>query len=166
MLMPPVDAKRDTKNLYSETVESPPVQSGFSDQPQTPSEEQEAISLEDIDAMEPRQFEEWCLKRLQLAGYRVSRTPKSWDCGADGLAESENGDKSIIIQCKHTQTETSCGEDAVHEVLAARQAYDRPDADLHAVTNAKAFVPAARKLAAKEGVKLIARDELLGWPFP
>ena len=53
----------------------------------------------------------------------------------------------------------------VEEVLAAKLAYDKPGAYLHAITNAKAFSPAAQKRAAKEGVKLISRNELLTWPF-
>ncbi len=165
MLMPPVDAKKDAENLYSETVASKPAQGGFSDQPQAPFEGQETFTLDDIDAMEPVQFEDWCLGRLKMAGYKINKTPKSWDRGADGIAKSVTSDKSIIIQCKHIQTETSCGEDAVEELLAARQAYDRPEAELHAITNSKAFSPAARERATKEGVKLIARSDLFNWPF-
>jgi restriction endonuclease Mrr len=163
MLMPPVDAKRDAENLYSEIVETELGQPGFSDQLQAPFEGQCDFTLDDVDVMEPIQFEDWCLGRLKAAGYKINKTPKSWDCGADGIAENAATGKVIIIQCKHIQTGSSCGENAIEELLLAKQAYDRSEAELHVLTNAKSFTPSAQARADKESVKLIAREELLNW---
>jgi superfamily II DNA or RNA helicase len=162
MLMPPVDRERDTQDLYSETVGNQP--SDASDNGRSAFEPSDRLTLEDIDAMDPLHFEGWCLRRLRRAGFSVKRTPKSWDCGADGIAQDPESGKSIIIQCKHTQADTSCGESAIHDLLRAKSAYQIQAADLHAVTNANGFTASAQDIARKEGVVLVSRADILSWP--
>ncbi len=164
MLIPPVDQARDTDELYSATVEQRSDAEEVDGCGEKTSGSAVILTLDDIDTMEPLQFENWCLGKLKSAGFAVSKTPKSWDCGADGLAEHRQTGECIIIQCKHTQTNVPCSDHAVHELLAARKAYDRPDAILCAVTNATAFSAGARALAEIEGVRLVWRNSLLGWP--
>ena len=114
--------------------------------------------------MEPLQFGTWVLRRLRDRGYRVSRTPRSHDSGADGIATHARTGKRIIIQCKHTQGDALCTEAAVLDLLRARSAYQAEKDILVAITNAKAFKRSALDMAEKSGVILIDRRGLETWP--
>ena len=116
----------------------------------------------DVDLLEPEAFEEWVLGELRAAGYDTWGTPRTGDLGADGLAVSRAGDEqhTIVLQCKHTQPDATCGPSAVEEVLRSVPAYEdamvgnpRP----MVVTNAAGFTRDAKLLARQKDVQLIAR---------
>jgi len=107
--------------------------------------------------MEPEEFEAWVLGRLRKLGYLTNRTPRSWDAGADGLAQAPPGSglPNLLIQCKHTQGRAALGLDAVSELLRAKSAYAMGDnCRLLVVTNAQHFSASAQR-AATEGKVLL-----------
>jgi len=164
MLLPPVDVSQDTQTLFNETIFETEIRDGFEDISQKEPDWSRDIQLEDIDAMAPLDFENWCLRRLQDRGFLVHKTPTAWDCGADGIAENPNTGFTIIIQCKHIQTGQACTEEAVNDLIRARAAYKKETAVLHAITNAPKFSASAVKIAAREGIVLIDRNSLRTWP--
>ena len=118
----------------------------------------------DIDLLEPEAFEAWVLRQLAEAGYDTRRTPRSGDRGADGLALSVmGGDKhTVVVQCKHTQPDATCGRAAVEEVLRAISQYEiRGNPISMVVTNAADFTADAKRLARRENVRLVDRRNLL-----
>ena len=159
MLLPPVNRNQDAATLYRGTIEGEKTEP-----PGGVDGSSEEVNLDDIDTMEPVQFENWVLSRLKSYGFKVNKTPKSWDCGADGLAVHPKTGRSHIIQCKHLQTGNHCDDKAIEELLRAKEAYDKPNADLYVVTNSSGFTKAARNMAEEFSVKLVARDSLINWP--
>ena len=154
VLAPTAATKEDVGALYRTTMMEARGSDAASD-----------VALDQIDMMEPEAFEEWVLGELAKAGYDTRKTPRSGDCGADGLAISGTGRQhTIVVQCKHTQQQDAkCGRTAVEEVLRSITAYEdaivgepRP----MVVTNAAGFTNDAMLLAKREGVRLIARDGL------
>ena len=156
VLAPPGGTSADTENLFNETVSSDDEGEGY-----------ESINLDDIDLLEPLNFEVLVLEQLRKNGYEVQSTPTSGDCGADGLALSPEGSgmPSFIIQCKHTQTKNACSENAVKEVLCSIDAYHHISQVLTpiVITNARDFTRTAKTIAASNGVRLIGRQELVAW---
>ncbi len=155
MLMPPIDPQ-DTANLYGQTVGT---DSSSSDLPSDNS-----VLLDDIDAMEPIQFENWVLEQLKKNGFEISRTPRSYDGGGDGIAKSRRTGSKLIIQCKHTQSNTLCDEAAVTDLVRARTAYGGEGRKYLAITNARDFSKRAHKMAAEEKIRLVSRADLGSWP--
>ncbi len=155
VLAPPAPTDEDTENLFKETVDS--EEQGDEDQ------------LKAIDVMEPEAFEMWILKQLAGKGYTVQRTPRSWDCGADGLAFAPEGSEKpdLILQCKHTQSNRACGAEAVKEVLSAVDSYARNGRIFQpvVVTNSPKFSDDASTLAGEKGVQLISRSQLCRLPY-
>ena len=116
-----------------------------------------------FDLLEPPKFEEWVLWQLGKSGYNTRCTPRSGDRGADGLAVSPVGDKqhTIIVQCKHTQPDATCGRAAVEEVLRAIPHYEIRGTPIPmVVTNAANFSAEAKRLAREKGVRLVDRRNL------
>ncbi len=157
VLAPTAATKEDVSNLYQTTMtEARDSASG----PPHP------VDRTNIDQLEPEAFEAWVLRQLQIAGYDTRRTPRSRDCGADGLAVScAGGDQhTIVVQCKHTQQQDAkCGPKAVEEVLHSLPAYEeaiRGDVRPMVVTNGAGFTAAAKRLAAVNCVRLVDRNNL------
>lgn len=117
----------------------------------------------DWSVADPLIFELWVLEELQGAGFRVARTPRSGDGGADGIAWATPGSKikALVIQCKHVQGNRKVGSTAVREVHRALTAYSLADGAVGVVvTNANGFTVGARSLASRLGVRLVAQNEL------
>jgi Helicase conserved C-terminal domain/Restriction endonuclease len=71
----------------------------------------EPADLNEIDRMEPQQFERWALLRMAPLGYVSDRTPCSHDSGADGVMMHRETKHRAIVQCKLRQNETRlCGD--------------------------------------------------------
>jgi HJR/Mrr/RecB family endonuclease len=120
--------------------------------------------IEEIDLMDPIAFERWALSRCVALGWKASRTPKSYDGGADGVLVHRITNARAIVQCKHKQNdEDTCGPEAIDELLRARANYDA-SARLFVLTNAGRFARTAQERAEKHGVSLIGRSELIHWP--
>ena len=143
MLMPPTSPE-DTKYLFEQTVGSGDIKS---------------IDLDTIDSMEPIEFENWVLAKLKDAGHRVNKTPKSHDCGADGIVYHRISGNPYIIQCKHTQSTTS-PDSAIEDLLRAKECYALNNPSLIAITNAISFGKSASSKAGHSGIRLVCRDDL------
>lgn len=156
MLMPPVEEKADSKNLFGQTIGQTSDDDTTNDSAET--------TLEKIDVMEPLQFEDWVLEKLNENGFDVCRTPPSHDHGADGTAISKATGTKLIIQCKHIQRDALCDETAVEDLLRAKPSYQGDTLVYLAVTNARGFSRKAKRIASKENIRLIARNELRSWP--
>jgi HJR/Mrr/RecB family endonuclease len=142
--------------LYSATVGAAPIS------PNRREAGDPDVSIEEIDRMEPKAFEDWVLQRAQRLGYRSNRTPVTGDAGADGIIVHAAGER-IFVQCKHRQPETRCDDEAIIDLLKARESYDGSDR-LIAITNAAGFTTKAKERADRFGVILIARDRVAAWP--
>ncbi len=117
-----------------------------------------AASLDEIDRMDPIQFEHWVLKRLAFQGFNVQETPRSGDGGADGILMHCNTGITIIVQCKHRQRE-KCDDMPIDELLRARTRYDLPEAGLMAVSNMD-FTIKAKTRAQQYGITLTGREKI------
>src|SRR5205085_19477 len=80
-----------------------------------------------------------------------------------GLSRWSDAQCARDVQCKHRQPETRCDDEAIIDLLKARQSYDGSDR-LIAVTNAAGFTAKAKERADRFGVILIARDRVTAWP--
>lgn len=120
----------------------------------------------DIELMEPREFEDWILRKLRDGGLRVERTPVAWDGGADGVAYP-SGEQSNpwIIQCKHTQyPDNPCDDRCINDLEKAKDFYiNIENPRLFAITNAKTFSEKAKKRAEELNIYLIYRNLLIDW---
>ena len=123
----------------------------------------DAGGVEDIDILEPKAFERWVLEQLKTAGYRTALTPETGDGGADGIASWTAGTAAhtLIVQCKHMQSDRHCGADAVDEAVRATGRYptESPAVPM-VVTNARGYTPAAVAAAEKKGAILVDRGTL------
>lgn len=95
----------------------------------------------------------------------MRRTPQTRDEGADGFAifRSDDGEHTLVLQCKHTQSGGNCNRLAIEQVLRSIPAYAdiiRGEALPMVVTNAAGFTKDAMELATQKGVRLISRDGL------
>ena len=154
MLVAPVDFQNDRDNLFEETIQTA----------KGPDDESDLyrINIEEVDAMEPIQFEEWVISLLKDHKYHVSRTPKSHDGGADVIARKNNND--YIIQCKHTGNQNNiCDEEATKDLIRAKTNYKMESAGLIAVTNAKGYSVEAKKDSKDHAITLIDRNNLPTW---
>ncbi|SEA68425.1 Superfamily II DNA or RNA helicase, SNF2 family [Desulfuromusa kysingii] len=156
VLAPPGGSSADVVDLFNETINEESVSSGGL-----------KFGLPEIDLLEPLAFEDLVINQLHLNGYQAQRTPLSGDCGADVVVKGllEAGEPSFVIQCKHTQTQNYCSESAVQEILNSLPAYRHISEQLIplVVTNARGFTNRAIALSRAHGVRLIGRDEIVGW---
>ncbi len=164
MLIPPVNKDRDAQDLYEGTVvHKEPANDGRSDVDQARFEVDTELTPEDIDCLEPVEFERWVIRRLRQLGLRAQPTQRSWDGGADAIGEIPESGLEFIIQCKHTQSRGSMDKSPIEDLARARESYDKPDARLFAVTNAPSYTPEATAMAQEIGATLVSRDQLFTW---
>lgn len=113
--------------------------------------------IEEIDAMDGLDFEEYAARLLRENGFTlVELTKKTGDFGADIIVEKD-GEK-IAVQCKRQST--SVGVKAVQEVKASERVYSCARSAV--LTNA-GFTAQAVKLADENGVWLWGREVLAGF---
>ncbi len=149
VLVPPI-SPGDEASLFRDTVGVQSRSDG------------EVNSLDEIDRMTARQFEDWVLRQLCAKGWRVNRTPVTGDGGADGILYDPSGNPAIV-QLKHRQCDSRCSDEPIDDLLRARKAYTMPTATLFAVTNAKGYSAKAVERADRHGVTLICRVNLISW---
>ena len=111
--------------------------------------------IADVDRMDGRSFEEYLGVLFRRLGYSAEVTPYSGDYGAD-LVIKRDGAREVVQAKRSTR---AVGPRAVQEVVAARAHCGCQGAVV--VTNST-FTPAARRLAADNGVKLWERRDLVG----
>ncbi|MEN6550769.1 MAG: restriction endonuclease [Candidatus Cryosericum sp.] len=111
-------------------------------------------TIRSIDAMSGDEFEAFLCTMFAHEGYRVQRVGASHDFGADLLLHSRHG--RIAVQAKRYDAAVGIG--AVQEVLGAIQYYQAERGIV--VTNSR-FTPSATKLAARSGIELWDREQLI-----
>ena len=125
--------------------------------------------ITDIDAVIGDVFEQIIADLYNtMDGYKAEKTPATNDDGADVVAIYSANNTGLLIQCKHTETpdKTTMSKKPIQEITAAIKSYEnRPQYrgikfTPLVITNAMRFSDGAAKLAAQNGVKLIARGEL------
>jgi hypothetical protein len=152
MFLPPVNLK-DDQNWFAENLGRKLSETHV-----------DPADIEDIDLMDPIAFERWALSRCISLGWEASRTPKSYDGGADGVLVHRMTNARAIVQCKHKQNDKDvCGPEAIDDLLRARAGYDA-SARLFVLTNAEKFARTTKERAEKYSVTLIGRTDLPLWP--
>jgi hypothetical protein len=112
------------------------------------------ISIQEIDAMDPFNFELLLGMIFETQGFRIRETPKTGDQGADVLLEKAG--EATVVQAKlysHPVSNT-----AVQEAVAAKAHFNCHYA---MVATNNDFTKSARELATSNGVRLIGRNELV-----
>lgn len=112
-----------------------------------------AVKSEDVDAMDPHDFEDLLAKLYGALGYQSIGTPRSSDQGADVLLRKKT--ERTVIQAKLYSKPV--GNKAVQEVIAAREHYCCHHA---AVVTNRSFTRSARELAQTARVELVDREGL------
>ncbi|WP_430786940.1 restriction endonuclease [Virgibacillus flavescens] len=110
----------------------------------------------DVDEMPGRKFEEYLQVLLRSRGYKASLTPETGDYGADLILSTQK--KKIIVQAKRYKK--NVGIKAVQEIASAKSHYRAEECWV--ITNSF-FTQAAKNLALSNKVRLIDRNELMGW---
>lgn len=113
------------------------------------------ISLETVDVMSGRQFEEFLAWVFADRGVDIALTPATADRGAD-LVITRDGERTVVQAKRHALSSRVSG-DAVREATAARVHYGTARAMV--VTNAY-FTSQAQETARENGVELIDREAL------
>lgn len=112
------------------------------------------ISINSLDALSGDEFEDYLYYLFSYMGFKVQKTQKTRDFGADLIIEHNN--TTICIQAKLYYNH-SVGTSAIQEVYSATQYYGTNSALV--ITNSY-FTSSARTLAEKTNVILIDRDNL------
>lgn len=127
----------------------------------------EPVDLPSIDDRDWLAFEKWLHDEAVRSGeWHASQTPVSGDRGADLILEHKQRKETFgIAQAKHTTSpDRLIGDDAVRQVLVARDQWRKPNPQLAVVTNASGFTKTAQRLARAEDVRLVDRAHLCLWP--
>jgi HJR/Mrr/RecB family endonuclease len=124
--------------------------------------------LDQLDRMGWRGFEIWAAERFRAAGYQVHNTPVSGDGGADIILRPSSGKHTspLICQCKHRAMGGSTDEQAVNDVVRARDVYGEryswlKQPVLVVVTNGEMTL-AGRNLALEHQVHVVDRKRAAG----
>ena len=123
-----------------------------------------SISLEDIDTMEPLNFEKYIKSQLDIfTNLQVYLTQASYDHGADLIIKNNSNNKSAIIQCKHrSQSDKSVSQESCEEVLNTKNNYRELNSPLlYVVSNSSKPTQGCKSVANQNNIKLIFRDKLL-----
>lgn len=116
----------------------------------------DANSHEDVDSLDPLQYEHHCADLLRQCGWNARVTQASGDQGIDVIATF--GSLKAVFQCK--KYSQPVGNAAVQEIFAGRQF---EQAHIAAVVSNASFTASAKQLANATGVYLLHHDDLLGF---
>ena len=108
-----------------------------------------------IDQMSGFEFEDYLAALYEKLGYKIIRTSKTGDYGADLIIVKDNS--KTVIQAKRYGYGNKVGINAVNQVYAAISYYDATDGKV--ITNSE-YTNQAQALANKIKVELIDRYEL------
>ena len=112
------------------------------------------LSISSLDALSGDEFEDYLYYLFLYMGFKVQKTPKTKDFGADLILKYN--DTTFVIQAKLYYNH-SVGTSAIQEVYSATQYYGANSALV--ITNSH-FTSSAKTLAEKTNVILIDRDNL------
>lgn len=152
LLAPSGATDEDLQNLWRDTIS---VESAIA-----PS--RKIVSADEIDAMEPRQFERWVADTLRSAGWQIRQPPKSHDGGADVVGH-RNG-RWLLVQCKHTQRKGPLTSSGISDLLRAKVAYSVEPTTMVLISNASNFDAFTITEADQHRIRLIKQADLVSWP--
>jgi HJR/Mrr/RecB family endonuclease len=112
-----------------------------------------AAGVAEVDEMAGAAFEARLAALFAAMGWAVEATGRRGDFGADLVVEG--GGERVVVQAKRYGRPV--GIEAVQQAIGATRHYD---ADGAMVVTTAVCTPAARSLAASNGVRLVERDEL------
>ena len=120
------------------------------------------IDWDEIDRINPHQFEHLIAEQIKADGYSAKLTQKTHDNGADIVVRALNkGEIKGLIQVKHKlHNKDKIGITPVRELLQARDAYKSPKAKLTVVSNTSEATQSLLKLADEHNVTLILRTKI------
>lgn len=110
--------------------------------------------IEQIDQLNPFEFENWLSDFMNKCGYSAFTTNRSGDYGADVIAEKDN--YRIVIQCK--MSKSILGIRCVQEVIGAMNYYHANDGWV--VSTTPEFTYQAYNLANSANIKLYPKHKL------
>lgn len=157
VLMPSIVTNDDWKGIADEVLSYKSTQSM----------EHPGITGNEIDSVQPINFEELIGQVFRKQNYQVHLTPTTRDFGADvvALPHGNQTDQALLIQCKHTiHPDRAQGLGGIQEVIAAHATYSREyerDFKLMVATNSQNFTDSAVSLAQDNNVELLTRNSLL-----
>ena len=111
------------------------------------------IAENDVDAMDPLEFEHYCANILTNYGWEAHATKGSGDQGTDVIAEKDG--IRAVLQCKLYSNPV--GNKAVQEVNAGKTF---EQAQIACVVTNSTYTKSARRLAQATGVLLIHHEDL------
>jgi hypothetical protein len=120
------------------------------------------VNRDELDGLNPRQFEELVASVFAGDGYEVSLTPLSRDGGVDVFAERTNNlglPDQWIIECKF-YNERPVGVELVRQLAGVRAMLNARNA---ALVTASRFTKDADMAASQLGIELIDREHVLSW---
>lgn len=117
------------------------------------------LTLAQLDAVDPTQFEYAVRDLLARDGYPGQRVGGAGDAAADVIARGPAG--RLVVQCKHTTTDRAVGVQVMYQVNGTAGPVHHADAAL-VVTNG-GFTRHARAFAAEHHIALIDRAALAAW---
>jgi SNF2 family DNA or RNA helicase/HJR/Mrr/RecB family endonuclease len=124
-----------------------------------PDTKNEALTIQQIDKLNPNLFEAAIAALYKLQGFDVHLTPYSNDKGVDVVLLGDN--ESFLIQVK--QTKTLVGREAIQEIYTAKKYYENifnVKFNLRVVTN-NGYSSTVTMLAQSNFVELVNRQQLI-----
>lgn len=112
-----------------------------------------AQSFQDVEALNPIEFEQHCTEILKSKGWQARTTQSSNDQGIDVIAERDG--LKAVFQCK--KYSKPVGNAAVQEIVAGKY---HEQAQIAAVVSNQEFTRSAKELASTNGVFLLHYTEL------
>lgn len=113
-----------------------------------------------IDAMSPTAFEHAVRDLMIRDGIAARHVGQRGDQAADVIGRDTTG-RVVVVQCKHTTTESRVGSRVMYEVNGT--AGPVHGADVAVVVTNGAFTRNASEFAARHGIHLIDRERLDRW---
>ena len=122
------------------------------------------FTWDDVDRLNPLQFERWIAAKFKKAGFDVKKTQASSDYGVDLLIRKKN-DSSVValIQAKHklhVNDSLQLGHAYYEKIREQSAAYKAPQARFAVVSNARKASVAQKAAAAKHQIDICLREEL------
>lgn len=113
-----------------------------------------STGIEQVNNLNPYEFEKWIAEMLSLGGYETETTKKSGDYGVDVIAKK--GSTTIAIQVK--KYTNPLGVKCVQEVIAGMQYYNANEGWV--MSTAPSFTRQAQNQASVSNIKLFTYNDL------
>ena len=122
------------------------------------------FSWEDVDRLNPIQFERWVGSKFTRAGFSVKKTRATADYGVDLIVRDKSQDNVIaLVQVKHklrAGDSLKLGHEYYEKIRNQSAAYKAPDAKFALVSNAFRVSASQRTAASKHQIEIFIREEI------